>query len=46
MRELRKAALGEAHPDVAESLNNLGMAHMGLGNHEKAGELFKQALKK
>ncbi len=41
---LRREALGEDHPDTADSANSLGVAYLHGGKPEKAVPLFAQAL--
>jgi hypothetical protein len=41
---MRKRLLGEAHPDVAASLNNLAALYAYQGQFEKAAPLLEQAL--
>jgi tetratricopeptide (TPR) repeat protein len=41
--DIRKAALGE-HPDVADSMDAVGMCLISLGRHEEARETFEEAL--
>ena len=43
--ELSKRLLGEAHPDVAISLNNLAALYRHTRRYKKAQPLFEQALK-
>ena len=40
---IRKEALGEQHPDYAESLNNLGKLYNSMGNPAQASSLFSEA---
>ena len=40
----RREVLGEAHPDVAEGLVNLGVAHHMKGDYGAAEELYREAL--
>jgi tetratricopeptide (TPR) repeat protein len=42
--EIRKNNLGDNHPDVAESLNNLGMLYVENDNYEEAEEFLQRAL--
>ena len=42
--EIRCTALGENHPDYAQSLNNLAGLHHEMGDHAAALPLFRQAL--
>ncbi len=39
-----KAALGENHPDYAQSLNNLASLYEAMGDYAKAEPLYRQAL--
>jgi len=41
---LRKALFGESHPDVAESLDNLGVLHTIRGEYAQAEPLLKAAI--
>ncbi len=41
---IRGAALGKAHPDYAESLNNLAVLLEGTGRHAQAEPLYREAL--
>ena len=41
---MRKRLLGEQHPDVAASLNNLAQQYLRRGIYSKAEPLHKQAL--
>jgi tetratricopeptide (TPR) repeat protein len=41
---IRRAALGERHPDVAQSYNNLATAYLDLGEPAKAVEYCEKAL--
>jgi tetratricopeptide (TPR) repeat protein len=41
---IREALLGESHPDLAESLNNLGDLLQEQGNHGEARAYFQRAL--
>lgn len=41
---LKEKALGPDHPDVAASLNNLGMMHRHLGDHPRAKATHERAL--
>jgi len=43
--ELRRRALGETHPNVATSLNNLAYLYDAQGLYSEAEPLYKQALK-
>ena len=42
--EIKKRALGNDHPEVAQSLNLLGVLFKSLGNYNKAELLYKNAL--
>lgn len=42
--ELRRTLLGEEHPDVAQSLNNLAVLYYDQGRLVEAEPLFVQAL--
>ena len=42
--ELYKQLLGENHPDVATSLNNLAGLYLNQGKYEEAESLYLQAL--
>jgi tetratricopeptide (TPR) repeat protein len=42
--ELRKRLLGEEHPDVALSLNNLALLYKSQGHYAEAEPLYMQAL--
>jgi CHAT domain-containing protein/tetratricopeptide (TPR) repeat protein len=42
--EVRRAALGEAHPDYAASLNNLAALYHAKGDYAAAEPLYRQAL--
>ncbi len=42
--ELRKRLLGEEHPDVASSLNNLAGLYKSQGKYTEAEPLYQQAL--
>ena len=42
--EIRRAVLGEKHPDNAISLNNLAALYDSQGNSAKAEPLYRQAL--
>jgi non-specific serine/threonine protein kinase/serine/threonine-protein kinase len=44
--ELRKGGLGEDHPEVAESLHNLGSLRWQAGDYEGAEQLIREALEK
>ena len=41
---LRKKLLGESHPDVAQSLNNLALLYDSQGRYDEAESLYLQAL--
>jgi hypothetical protein len=41
--EIRRHALGELHPDYAESLNNLAVLHDSIGDYTAAESLFRRA---
>jgi tetratricopeptide (TPR) repeat protein len=41
---IRRQAFGEAHPEVAYSLNNLGNVFERLGGYSAARDYFEQAL--
>ena len=41
---IQRAVLGERHPDVANSLNNIGVAYNAKGEHDKAIEYHEKAL--
>ena len=41
---MRKRLLGEAHPDVATSLNNLAALYRSQGRYEEAEPLYRDAL--
>ena len=41
---ISKTALGKAHVSVADTSGNIGIVEETLGNHEKARELYEQAL--
>ncbi|NEO61572.1 MAG: tetratricopeptide repeat protein, partial [Moorea sp. SIO4G2] len=43
--KLRKQLLGENHPDVATSLNNLAGLYDNQGRYSEAEPLYRQALK-
>ncbi|WP_375506501.1 tetratricopeptide repeat protein [uncultured Nostoc sp.] len=40
---MRQRLLGYEHPDVADSLNNLGLNYFKQGNYKEAESLFLQA---
>src|SRR5690606_14255571 len=42
--EVRRAAFGERHPDVAESENQLGSVRQTLGEYEEAEAYLRRAL--
>ena len=42
--EIRETALGESHPDVAQSLNNLAELYRNQGNYDAAEPLFLRSL--
>ena len=42
--EIRKARLGEQHPDTAASLNNLAVLYEAQGRYDEAEPLYQQAL--
>ena len=42
--EIRRAALGERHPDYAASLNNLAALYRATGRHAEAEPLYLQAM--
>ena len=42
--QIRKAALGDEHPDTAISLNNLGMLYMAMNEYAKAEPLIRLSL--
>src|SRR5260370_32991538 len=41
---IREQALGPQHPDVARSLSDLALLHLGRGEYEQAEPLYRQAL--
>ncbi|HAX74953.1 MAG TPA: kinesin, partial [Cyanobacteria bacterium UBA11372] len=41
---IREKALGSEHPDVAASLNNLGLLYIQMGNYAQAEPLYQRAL--
>jgi tetratricopeptide (TPR) repeat protein len=43
-REIRKKALGEAHPHYADSLDNLAWLYVSTGEYARAEPLLRQAL--
>ena len=42
--EIREKALGENHPDVAESLNNLALLYSNQGRYSEAEPLYQRSL--
>ena len=42
--EIRRAALGEGHPNYADSLNNLAVLYRETGDYAAAEPLFRQAM--
>ena len=42
--EIRRTALGERHPDYANSLNNLAALYDAMGRHAEAEPLYQQAM--
>ncbi len=42
--EIRRTALGERHPDYADSLNNLASLYHAMGRHADAEPLYKEAM--
>ncbi|MTJ23301.1 tetratricopeptide repeat protein, partial [Dolichospermum sp. UHCC 0352] len=42
--DIRKRQLGDDHPDVAQSLNNLALLYESQGKYSEAKNLAKQAL--
>jgi tetratricopeptide (TPR) repeat protein/ankyrin repeat protein/predicted acylesterase/phospholipase RssA len=42
--EIKKVALGDKHPDLAESLNGMANCYFSQGNYAEAFELYSQAL--
>ena len=42
--EMRKKLLGEEHPDVAQSINNLAGLYYGQGRYSEAEPLYVEAL--
>ncbi|MEM6252881.1 MAG: CHAT domain-containing protein [Cyanobacteria bacterium P01_D01_bin.156] len=42
--QIREAVLGESHPDVANSLNNLAFLYQNQGNYSAAESLHQRAL--
>ena len=43
--EIRKAALGETHPDYAQSLNNLAVLYYDMKRYADAEPLMAEALR-
>jgi CHAT domain-containing protein/Tfp pilus assembly protein PilF len=41
---IRKEALGERHPDYAQSLHNLAFLYKSMGDHKRALPLYRQAV--
>ena len=41
--EIRRVALGERHPDYADSLNNLAELYRATGRHAEAEQLSREA---
>jgi CHAT domain-containing protein/Tfp pilus assembly protein PilF len=41
---IREQALGTSHPDVAQTLNNLGLVRAAQGRYTEAEELYRRAL--
>lgn len=41
---IKKATLGEVHPEVASTLNGLGAVHATLGNDGEALSYFRESL--
>ena len=41
---LRRTVLGDNHPDIAQSLNNLGFLLQAIGDYNAARLYFEQAL--
>jgi tetratricopeptide (TPR) repeat protein len=41
---LRQKLLGDDHPDVAQSLNNLALLYYSQGKYKEAEPLYQQAL--
>ena len=42
--EIADKAVGPEHPDVADSLNNLGLIYQAKGDNAKAEPLYKRAM--
>jgi tetratricopeptide (TPR) repeat protein len=42
--EIARTALGEGHPDYADSLNNLAKLYHATGRHAEAEPLLKRAM--
>lgn len=42
--DIRQEILGQEHPEVANTLNNLGALHVDLENFVEAENLYKQSL--
>ncbi len=42
--ELRQKVLPEGHPDIASSLDNLGVSYSDLGDYQKSLEYYQKAL--
>nr|NCR96576.1 tetratricopeptide repeat protein [Microcystis aeruginosa L311-01] len=43
--DLRKQLLGDNHPDVAQSLNNLAYLYQSQGRYKEAEPLYREAIK-
>ena len=43
--KIRSQVLGENHPDMATSYNNIGNAYCNRGDYDKALEFYQKALK-
>ena len=41
---IRKKMLGEEHPDVAQSLNNLAALYENQGKYDEAEKMFEESL--
>ena len=41
---IRKKMLGEEHPDVADSLNNLASLYKNQGKYDEAEKMYNEAL--